>query len=173
MNGTVILCPPREVVHDVQVALDPGGDIRPLDLDDHLLPRVRHHGQVHLRDRRAGQRLLVESREDLLERLAESGGRLLADDLDRHLGDVVLKLLKLGNGLRRQQIGAGREDLPELDEGRTELLDRHPQALRRGVRDLVLVRVLHDVLDPDGLGQAHAGDERTEAMFGEHANDLS
>src|SRR5690606_32033776 len=66
--------------------------------------------------------------EELVERCAEL--RLdHADDLvERCRANRILQLGELGDDVGGKQVGASGENLAELDEGRTELLQRHSQA---------------------------------------------
>jgi hypothetical protein len=54
-------------VHHLEITLDICAHPGPEHLDDDL-PAVLEHGRVHLRDRRRGQRLLVEALEGLADR---------------------------------------------------------------------------------------------------------
>jgi hypothetical protein len=54
----------------------------------------------------------------------------LTDRLPRLGRDIALQLLQLGNPLRRQKIGARRQDLAELDEGRPKRFDGKSQPFR-------------------------------------------
>src|SRR5439155_14880610 len=47
----------------------------------------------------------------------------------RERRDVVLELAQLEDDVGRNDVGAGREQLPELDEGRAELVEHLPQVL--------------------------------------------
>jgi hypothetical protein len=83
---------------------------------------------VDLADGGGGERLLVEADEDVGERGTEA---LLDDDLDLLEADgrdLVLELLQLGDEIGRQNVAAGRDDLPELDERRTEILKNEARA---------------------------------------------
>ena len=46
---------------------------------------------------------------------------------ERKRADVVLEAAELGDDVRRDDVGARREQLPELDEGRPELVEHLPQ----------------------------------------------
>ena len=78
---------------------------------------------MDLADRGRGDRSRVELGEELLDAQLE----LLADNaLDvvvRDRADVVLELLQLDHDVGRDDVGAGREELAELDEGRAELVE--------------------------------------------------
>jgi hypothetical protein len=96
---------------------------------------------VHLADRRGRHRLLVELEEKLLERQLQ----LLADHplhlRERERLDVVLQGAQLGDDVRRDDVRARREQLPELDERRPELVQHLAQVLAtRGRAQLGLER---------------------------------
>src|SRR5512139_2159332 len=85
-------------------------------------------GEVHLRHRRGGDRRGVEFRKHLGQRF--SVGRLERGDglggwERRH---PVLQPGKFVGDVERDQVTAGGEHLPELDEDRTQRLQRAPQA---------------------------------------------
>ena len=78
---------------------------------------------MHLAQRGRRQRLVVELRERLRDPHAELLGHDPLDLGERERADPVLEpgeRLQVG---RRQQVGAGREELAELDEGRPHLLE--------------------------------------------------
>ncbi len=95
---------------------------------------------MHLADRRCGDRLVVELEEEALDRLTE----LLQDDaldlLVRERAHVVLEAAELRDDVRREHVGAHREQLAELDEGRAELVEELAEVLaalrRRAVGEL-------------------------------------
>jgi hypothetical protein len=75
---------------------------------------------MHLRDRRAGDRLALEFVEQLVDRRAE---RLFDDrDRDRRVErrHLVLQLRELVREIDRQQIAARRQHLAELHEDGAE-----------------------------------------------------
>ena len=119
----------RQVQHDLEVHLDDRADARPAHLDGDFLAAFQARA-VHLGDRGRGDRVGV----DLLEELRDRGAQLLLEDGLRfgkgEGGDAVLELGELVDELERDQVGAGRQHLPQLDVGRPELLDRHAHALR-------------------------------------------
>jgi len=94
--------------------------------------------------------------EDVLPRDAE----LLLHDLDDLLlaerRDVVLQLRELDDELRRDQVGTGRQDLTQLAEGGTELLEclTHSPGLASSPDGALVVRpaeeLLQSVLGEDG-----------------------
>ena len=68
---------------------------------------------------------------DVRERILPGDAELALDHRDdlglRERRHVVLQLRELGDVLGRQEVGPGREHLPELGERRAELLERHAQ----------------------------------------------
>ena len=99
-----------------------------LDLHHDLLA-VRERRAMHLGDRAGGERLRLDVVEHVLPRHAQL---LLHDAHDLLLGErrhVVLQRRELLDVLGRQQVGARRQDLAELRERRTQLLERGAQAL--------------------------------------------
>jgi hypothetical protein len=82
---------------------------------------------VHLADRGSRDRDRVEVGEELLDAQLE----LLADDaldvLVRDRADVVLELLELDHDVGWDDVGARRQELAELDEGRAELVEHLAQ----------------------------------------------
>ena len=117
-------------VEEVEVALEGELDARPQHLDRDLAA-VGGDGEMHLGDRGGGDRRVVEAGEQRVDRLAELG---LDDAPGLGAGEsrqMVLQLRQVGRDLFAQKIGAGRQGLAELDEGRTHLLQRRRQALAR------------------------------------------
>ena len=89
---------------------------------------------MHLGDRGGGDRLIVEAGEQRVDRLAELG---LDDAPGLGAGEsrqMVLQLRQVGRDLFAQKVGARRQGLAELDEGRTHLLQRRRQPLARPAR---------------------------------------
>ncbi len=161
----------RGLVEEGEVVLDLARRVRTLHLDDDRVA-VRQDRTVHLADRRGRDRRLAELQERLLEREAQ----LVLDDL-AHLGEgerrhVVLEPAQLGDDVRRDDVGPGREQLAELDERRTELVEHLPQVApalgaHRGVRAR---------LDPSPpgqqVGQLVPLEEVAEAVPDCHLRDL-
>ena len=105
---------------------------------------------MHLGDRAGGERLRL----DVIEHVLPRDAQLLlhhADDLllgeRRH---VVLQRRELLDVLGRQQVGTRRQDLPELRERRTQLLQRGAQALALTLAadGALLVRPAEQLLQP-------------------------
>ena len=110
----------------LDVALDLPRRVRPLHLDDDL-PAVRQHRAVHLADRRGRDRLLLELEEQPLDRLPELLADRALDVLERERAHVVLQRPELGDDVRRNDVGPGREQLAELHERRAELVEHLAQ----------------------------------------------
>src|SRR5262249_3171935 len=105
---------------------DPGA----LHLDHHLLAARQARG-VHLRDRRGGDRLLVEPGEGALERRTEI---FLDDPPDEPEGlrrDLVAAPLELVDQLGREEALARRHDLAELDVRGAQPLEGATQPARQ------------------------------------------
>ena len=157
------------LVEQRKVALDLLRRVRPLHLDGHAAA-VRKRGAVDLADRRRGYRGRVEVGEELLDAQLE----LLADDtLDVVVGDrtdVVLELLQLEHDVGRDDVGAGREQLAELDEGRAELVEhltQVPAALGGAGHFRVQLRAAGEE-----VGQAMGLEEVAEAVPDRDLGDL-
>ncbi len=123
-----LLHEPRRLVHELDVGLDLPLRAGPLHLHGDGLP-VRKRRTVHLPDRRGSHRLLVEIEEQPRDRVAE----LLLDHplrlRERERAHVVLKRTQLRDDVRRNDVGPRRQQLPELDERRAELLEHLAQML--------------------------------------------
>ena len=121
------------------------------------------------------ERLLVEAHEQLGERRAEARLDALLDLVERDRRDVVLELLQLGDDVGREDVGARRRDLPELDEGRPEVLRDEAHAL--GARDASCsLSRRHRVLvafSSSCAAEAGARDDFAEAVANEDGGDLA
>ena len=155
------------LVEQPEVGLDLLGRRRPLHLHRHLAA-VRKHRAVHLADRRGRERCEVE----LEERAVHAQVELLLDHvphlLERDGRGVVLQAAKLRHDVRRHDVGPRREQLPELHEGRAELVEHRaeaPAAVGRG-RDLA-VRVTRDE-----IAQSISPQEVAESVARGHLRDL-
>ena len=97
------------------------------DFHHHFFAGLELRG-VHLRHRRRGQGLDVEAAEHLADLLAQ----LFFDQRHRLLRierrHAVLQQHQLVGDVFGQQVAAGGEDLPELDEDRPQILQRQAQA---------------------------------------------
>ncbi|MBI5105850.1 MAG: response regulator, partial [Solirubrobacterales bacterium] len=162
----------REVEQDLEVAVDLLHDARPPDLDDDLGP-VLQHRRMGLADRCGRQRLGVEGGEDLGGRATELASDDGLDVLPRYGGRRVLQPRQLRLVLRRQQVGPCGEDLAELDERRTQLLEREPHVLGLPVR-LVAARVPEQAaVERHEAVQARHPDKPPEPVPGEGLGDLA
>ncbi|MNM81043.1 hypothetical protein D3C81_930300 [compost metagenome] len=108
------MCQRREPGNRSQALAQAARDARLDQLHRRALATLEPHF-MDLRNGRAGKRNIVEGFEDgfipAAERLGEelSNGRLVS------CRDIVLQPLQRGDGVRPEQVGAGREDLPDLD----------------------------------------------------------
>src|SRR6266516_4621032 len=88
---------------------------------DHYASSIAQLGGMYLTQASASQWLRIEG----LEELTDAGVQLLFDALldllERHLRNIVLKVLQLLDVRPRQQIGTGRKHLTQLDVSRSEL----------------------------------------------------
>jgi hypothetical protein len=156
------------LVEEREVGLDLPRGVRALHLDGDAVA-VREGGAVHLADRRGRDRGLLELGEQLFDRELE----LLADDalyvLVREGAHVVLERLKLGEDVGRNDVGAGREELAELDESRAELVEHLAQVLAPLGR-AALGR--HALAAGDQVGQTVGLEEVAEAVLDRDLRDL-
>jgi hypothetical protein len=120
----------RDPCHGLDVAAHEPRDAGTLDLDDDLLAAGQPR-RMDLRDRRRGDRRLLQGNEDLRDRPAE----VLLDDATDHgerLGrNLVAAALELVDELGRKQPLPRRHDLAELDVRGAEALERAPQPSRQ------------------------------------------
>ena len=125
------------------VAVDLFLDVGTQHFHHHFAPARQARG-VHLRDRRRRQRRGVEMLEGFADVLAERG----FDDPARGFAvegrHPVLQQRQLGRDVRRHQVAAGRQDLPELDEDRPQLLQREAQAHAAGLQGDLARRARHE-----------------------------
>jgi hypothetical protein len=118
---------PGGLVEQREVGLDLARRVGTLHLDDDAAP-VGQRRPVHLADRRRGDRTLLELQEELVERQLELALDRPLDVLERERTDVVLEGAQLGDDVRRDDVRPGREQLAELDERRSELVEHLPKA---------------------------------------------
>ena len=78
---------------------------------------------MDLSDRGRRERRLLELNEEPLDRLVELLLDRSLDVRERKWTDVVLQAAQLGDDVRRDNIRARGEELPELDEGRPQLVE--------------------------------------------------
>ncbi len=123
----------RGLVQQRDVGLDLGGRVGALHLDRDAAA-VREDRAVHLADRSGRDGHPVELEEEPLDRQPQ----LLLDHrlglLVRERRHVVLQAAELRDDVRREDVRAGGEQLPELHERRPELVEHRAQvgaALRR------------------------------------------
>ena len=143
------------------VGLDLTAGVGTLHLHGHRAAGVQL-GQVHLADRGGRHRHRVEGG----EQVADLAVQLLADHLLHLLvgegRDRVLQQAQLADDLGRHQVGADREQLAELDEGRAQLVQHLAQVpAARLQRHLRLVpRAPRPPLEriPEAVPGGHLGD---------------
>ncbi len=139
----------HERLEEREILLDLAAGVGPLRLDDDALAADERRA-MHLADRAGGQRLRL----DRVEHVLPGNAQLLLhhrDDLGlAHRRHFVLQRGELRDELRRQEIRAGRENLPELGEGRPKLLQRgaQPLGLPLPARGAVRVRLVEEFLEP-------------------------
>ena len=118
----------RRLVEQRQVGLDLAGRAGALHLDGDDLA-VRQHGTMNLADRGGGDGLAVELDEQSLEGVTKVFLDDALDVLVRERPHVVLEAAQLGDDVGRQHVRPHRQELPELDERRAELVEHFPQVL--------------------------------------------
>jgi len=163
----------RHPLEDRQVGPDHPVEVRALDLEHDLLPALERRA-VDLRDRGGRQRLLLELAEHVVDLSAELRLDQLADPRRVERGDLVLQLAQLDHQAHRDQVGPGGHHLPQLDEGRTELLQRQPDPLLGAQLVHVGVDAADQLrLDPvqDGV-DSDPGDDVAEPVLEQHPADL-
>ena len=114
-----------------QILVDRAQHVRTQDLDGDLLAGVRsvlQDGEVDLRDRRRGDRLTLEVREDIVERTTQPALDLADGHIGRERRHAVLQLREFVGDVGGQQVATCRQHLAELHEDRAEVLERAPQA---------------------------------------------
>ena len=122
---------------------------------------------MHLADRRRREGRAIEAREHEVEILAPGLVQDLVDLVGRHRRHRVLELPELGDQRRRQQVGARRRDLAELDERGAEILEHAAQPDRERIRR-------RDPLDHGDrrADQRQATHQLAEPVLDEHRADL-
>ncbi len=129
--GPTFLNHPGQAVENFQIIFHLGVNIRPLHLDDHLLPALED-SSVHLADGSGSQRLGVEKGKDLFYRPDLISYHSL-NLVHRHRCHLILQAFQLGHEFRRQYVRAGAEHLPELDKGRPQLHQGMGQFVRHAI----------------------------------------
>jgi hypothetical protein len=137
----------RQRPEDLEVRPDLRLDAGPLDLHHHRVTAERRR-PVDLGDARRGQRLRLDAREGLLRGAAQACLDLRPHGLERDGSDRVLKEPQLRHELARKQIRTRGENLAELHERRSEILQHPPEAPRRARRPGVR-RLLHRLAASD------------------------
>ena len=107
----------------VQVELDLVGDAGAAHLDHHVAA-VGEKRPVDLRDRSGRQRLGLELREGVVAQVLPDDPLDVLERKRRHLVDELAELLHVDV---RKQVRTGREQLPELEVRRPELLEGEPE----------------------------------------------
>ena len=125
---------------------------------------------MHLADGGRGDGALVELQEKPLDRVAEVFLEHALDLLERDRANVVLQRSQLGDDVRRHDVGARREQLAELDEGRAELVEHLAQVLAplgAGAVDRG-----HPLVPRDEVGQLVRLEEVAEPVLDRDLRDL-
>jgi hypothetical protein len=117
----------------VEVAVERRFDAGPQHLDRDL-PSLRVHGEVHLRDRGGGDRLLVEAVEQLFQWPAELVLDSRSNVVEREGRQAILQLRQVGCDLLAEQVGPARQSLTQLDERRAGVLERAGELLPGATR---------------------------------------
>lgn len=126
---------------------------------------------MDLPDRRCREWFLVERGICLGRRLPQLGLDPRSDGGERHRGHVVLELLQLRDESRRDEVAAGRKELPGLDERRAESFECSSHA--RLDRLLLGSTRAPGVLGPDDQPIESAGSQQLiETLVPEDARDL-
>ncbi len=160
-------------LHQPDVALDAARDAGTHHLDDDLAAVVQGGG-MDLGDRGRGERLLVEREKDVLQRLAVG---LLDDRARDDAGEgrhVVLQMGELFGEIIGQQIAARGQDLAELDEDRSEILQRAayaPRARRAVAAKPVPRQQVHD--EAHRTEQRQIENDLVETMPDQHQIDMN
>ena len=105
-----------------------------------------------------------------------SGAELLLDQgADGRGGDRrggVLQLGQLAQVVGRHDVGPGREQLAQLDEGRAQLLERQPQVLGGGVRLRAPLVPEDAAVERNPAAQTGHPDDEPQSVPGENLADL-
>ena len=117
----------RAGIEQRDVVPDDLGNAGPQYLDRDLATVVQAR-EMHLRNRRAGDRTGFELGEHLVDRPVVRALERGEHEFGRERRHLVLQLGELVGDVRRQQIAARRQELAEFDEDRTQRFQREPQA---------------------------------------------
>ena len=115
----------RARLHQTEILFDGRGDVRPQHLDRRRRA-VGQFGQVHLRHRRAGDRLALEGFENLFHGFAVSALQCGQDLLAGKRRYPILQPGEFVGDIGRQQVAPCRQHLAELHENRAQILQRKP-----------------------------------------------
>lgn len=113
----------RQTEEEASVGLDHRPDAGPPNLENDRRS-VRKPGAMDLGQRRRSQRIGFHSRRGRIRRFAQVLRELRPAFGEQDGRRSILQPAEFANPLRREQIDAGRKDLAELDEGRSQLLHR-------------------------------------------------
>ena len=152
----------RELGDEAQIRLHAGTDVGPPDLEDDGATIVQV-GAVDLRHRNGGKRLGIERGERLADRFSQSLLDVGPHHFEREGRRLAVKPLQFGDPVGRKKIAARGENLPELDEGGTQFLQRQPCACGQR-RCLARKGILS--------GQTEPVDRRVEAIARQDPGDL-
>ena len=117
----------RQFGDQAQVGLDAGAHAGAADFQHHLGP-VQKGGAMDLGDGGGGQGRHVKTAEDLFGRPAQRRLDVRAQNIEVQGGPAALQPFEFLDPVGRQQVRAGRQNLAQLDEGRTQRLQRQPRA---------------------------------------------
>ena len=156
---------PRQPAEEDQIPLDRLLDAGAKHLDRGQLT-IRGDGEMHLGDRGGGHRLLDEFAEHLLDRLPEIRLDRRPRRRDRKRRQAILERCKVMGNVVAQEIGAGRQALAKLDEGRPHLLQRRGQPLARPALGPLVHEGPREAQERPRLGQQLEGKERVVAGKG-------
>src|SRR5690606_41456973 len=92
------------------------------------------YGEWNRGELRGGRRRVGVRGEGHVDRALELGLDRGAGDLARERRQAILKPREIVGHLLAEEVGAGRERLPELDEARAEILKRRSEPLARPTR---------------------------------------
>ena len=118
----------RHLLHHIEVEPEQPIQPRALHFEHHLSPAAQA-GAMDLRQRSRSQRFRIQIHHlgaTLAELLLQNG----LDLLEAEGGDAVLERRQFGDPTSRKDVRSGREQLSQLDEGRTQLQEFGCEPLR-------------------------------------------
>ena len=129
---------------------------------------------MHLRDRGRRQRLGVKGGEHLLGWRAQVFAELLTDVGPGRGRRAVLQLAEFNDPFRLEQVDAGGQHLAELDEGRTQFLQRpaHPGGRLEMRQFLRFVPVQRPPGPLQRIGQPHPAHHVAKAVADQDRGDV-